>query len=540
METGWLNAEIASLRDRFRTGGICLGDVLCDHATSDAIALVHDGPAGTTRVSYQELQERSMRFAGTLRDLGVEPGDRVGVLLGKSPEILVALLGVWRAGGVHVPLFTAFGPDAVQYRLEHSGAKLLVTDGANRDKFSGSGRVICLGGAGTHAPGDVEFGEAERDGEPFSGIPRDGDDLFVLVYTSGTTGQPKGVEVPIWALASMESYMRHGLGLTDDDVYWNIGDPGWAYGLFYGVIGPLLLGRTTILRSVPFDAEDVFDAIARHGVTNLAGAPTAYRSLRAAGVPADFRERSRLRAISSGGEPLNPELLAWSRRELGVPIHDHYGQSELGMAVYFPHHPRLGRDPVPGSMGLSAPGFRAVVIDDDGMEAPPGVAGQIAIDVGASPLYWFRGYFHEPRLTTERFRHGDRYHLTGDAALVDETGLLHFASRADDIISSSGYRIGPFEVESAMMAHPAVAEVAVVGTPDELRGEAVTAFVVTAPSVSPGPELTEELQEFVKSRLAKHLYPRRVVFVESLPRTPSGKVRRTILRDQWRAEGVSA
>jgi acetyl-CoA synthetase len=235
---------------------------------------------------------------------------------------------------------------------------------------------------------------------------------------------------------------------------------------------------------------------------------------------------------SSAGEPLNAELLEWSARELGVSIHDHYGQSELGMVVGFPHHPELRVEPIAGSMGPANPGFTALVLDDDGNEVGPGVDGELAIDVESSPLYWFRGYYDDPERTAERFRHGPGRYLTADAAQMDERGLLHFASRADDVITSSGYRIGPFEIESALMAHAAVAEVAVIGTPDDLRGEAVTAFVVTAPAVQGTPELAQELQELVKARLAKHLYPRYVLFVEALPRTPSGKVQRRVLREQ--------
>jgi acetyl-CoA synthetase len=300
-----------------------------------------------------------------------------------------------------------------------------------------------------------------------------------------------------------------------------------------GLVGPLLLGQKTILRGKPFDAEGCYEGIVEHGVTNFAAAPTAYRALRAAGVPEDFRGGSRLRVISSAGEPLNAELLDWSKRELGVAIHDHYGQSELGMVAGFAHHPDLSCEPVADSMGFALPGFRVVVLGEDGEELGVGQEGEIAIDLSDSPLYWFRGYYRDSERTAERFGHGDRYYLTADAASVGEDGLLHFASRADDVITSSGYRIGPFEVESALIAHDAVAEVAVVGTPDEMRGEAITAFIVTAPSAAGTPELAEELQLFVKSRLAKHLYPRHVVFVEELPRTPSGKVRRTALRQQW-------
>jgi acetyl-CoA synthetase len=462
-------------------------------------------------------------------------------MLPKSPELLVALLAIWRLGAAHMPLFTAFGPDAVGYRLAHSRPRLAITDQANRQKLAAAELpVICVGAADRdEASGDIDFAAAMAAASPLDGVALNGDDLLVLLYTSGTTGQPKGVEVPVRALASVRSYMSHGLDLRPEDVYWNIADPGWAYGLYYGAIGPLLLGKAMIWRDVPFAAEEVFGAIVRHQVSNLTGAPTVFRALRAAGVPEGFRDQHRLRAISSAGEPLNAELLEWSSRELGVRIHDHYGQTELGMAVYFSHDSRLEREPIAGSMGVPAPGYAVVVLDEDGHELDAGADGDVAVDVEDSPQYWFRGYYLDPERTAERFPYGPRYYLTGDAARRDESGLLYFASRADDVITSSGYRIGPFEVESALIAHPAVAEVAVIGTPDELRGEAVTAFVVASSAHAPTIELADELQQFVKSRLAKHLYPRRVVFVDALPRTPSGKIHRTALREQWRAEQVA-
>ena len=534
-----IDTTLAAWLERYGGERVDLGRLLCDAHPADAVALVYDGPAGVERLTYGELGERSKRLAGALREAGVGAGDRVAVMLPKSPELVVALLAVWRTGGVHVPLFTAFGPEAASYRVLGSGARLVIADAANRDKVAVDGvPAICVGGGGR--PGDIDFAAAIEHGPAFDGDPRAGEDLMFVFYTSGTTGQPKGVEVPVRALASFHGYMHYGLDVRPDDVYWNMGDPGWAYGLWFAIVGPLLIGQATLLRARPFDAEGIFAALTEHGVTNLAGAPTVYRSLRAAGVPDGFRERSSLRAISSGGEPLNAELLDWSARELGVAIHDHYGQSELGMVVAFSHHPDVHRPPVPGSMGFALPGFRAVVLGEDGEELAAGVDGELAIDVEASPLHWFHRYFQDPERTAERFPHGPRYYLTADTARLDDDGLLRFASRADDVITSSGYRIGPFEVESALIAHPAVAEVAVIGTPDELRGEAVTACVVTAAAVEGTPELAEELQQLVKQRLAKHLYPRHVLFLETLPRTPSGKIQRTVLRERWREQQASA
>jgi acetyl-CoA synthetase len=530
------HADVAPLLTCYAGPEVRLGALLAD--AHDGPAVTYVGPSGTVRWSYSELSERSMRLAGTLLEAGVTAGDRVAVMLPKSPELAAALVAVWRIGAAHVPLFTAFGPDAVSYRVRHSGARAVVTDSVNREKFAGvddtAVTFLChQARAARRERGDIDLATAMDRGSPAMGVARDGDDLFILLYTSGTTGQPKGVEVPVRALASFHSYMRYSLDVQPADVFWNIADPGWGYGLWFAIIGPLLLGQTVLLRGLPFDAGDVFAAIADHEVTNLTGAPTVYRSLRAFGPPPGFLARCQLRCASSAGEPLNPELLDWSARELGVPVHDHYGQSELGMPIGFAHDSRLRRTPVPGSMGFPAPGYRVVILDEQGAEAPPGTHGELAIDVRRSPLYWFRGYHRDPARTHERFRHGPGYYLTGDGARADGTGLLHFTSRTDDVITSSGYRIGPFEVESALIRHPAVAEAAVIGTPDELRGEAVTAFVVPVPGTAGTPQLAEQLQLFVKSRLAAHLYPRRVVFADALPRTPSGKIRRNVLRERW-------
>jgi acetyl-CoA synthetase len=252
-------------------------------------------------------------------------------------------------------------------------------------------------------------------------------------------------------------------------VYWNLADPGWAYGLYYGVIGPLLMGQPILWRGVPFAAADVYAAILRHAVTNLAGAPTVYRNLRSAGVPAGFRHGHRLRAISSAGEPLDAELLEWSEHDLGVAIRDHDGQSELGMAVFFAQHPELRREPVPGSTGTAAPGIRAVTLDEHGNEADHGVTGELAIDTSASPAYWFRGYFRDAERTAERFDTGrgttspPTTRASRSRGCSSSTVAPTTSSRARDT------RIGPFEVESALIAHPSVAEVAVIGTPDPLR-----------------------------------------------------------------------
>jgi acetyl-CoA synthetase len=526
---------------------VCAAELLCDRHRAEWVALVCEDAAGREeRLTFGELRERSARLAGVLRGLGVGRGDRVATLLPRRPELAITTLALWRLGAVHVPLFTAFGPQAVAYRLDDCAAKVVVTDAANRPKIGAApGRcVVAVEGPGPdgrpgHA-GDTAFWAALDRGDPVEEPARlSGDDPLILIYTSGTTGLPKGVEVPLKALASLEAYMRFGLDVRPEDVFWNVGDPGWGYGLFYALVGPWLIGHATLLVDAPFSAEATYRVLAEHAVTNFAAAPTVYRALRAAGAPA-LPGPLRLRAASSAGEPLNPDVVAWAERHLGVAIRDHYGQTEQGMFVNNHHAPGLARPLRPGSMGHPMPGFRPVVLDTAGREVGPGEEGQIALDREGSPLYWFRGYYRDAERTAERFTADGRYYLTGDAARRDADGYFYFAGRSDDLINYAGYRIGPFEVESALIGHPAVAEAAAVGKPDALRGEIVKAYVVLKPAYAASDELAEALGQFVKANLSAHAYPREIEFVEQLPKTASGKIQRSVLRARAReAVGVA-
>ena len=526
----------------YRGPGHNVAGLLCDrHAGApERLALRYEDAAGQeSRLSYAALREASMRFAGLLRQLGVTRGESVAILLPRSPELLIATIGIWRLGAVHVPLFTAFGPQAISYRARNSGTRVVVTDSHNRGKVETANgvRVVTVGRSGEAPPvGDVPFWPGLEAAEPMA-VPASlrGDDPLILAYTSGSTGHPNGVPVPVEALAPFEAYMRFGLDVRDDDVFWNIADPGWAYGLFYGLVGPLLLGQTILYVNAPFDPQTTYRVLARYGVTNFTGAPTVYRALRAAGPPPTPLH---LRALSSAGEPLNPDVIAWASEHLGVPIYDHYGQTELGMVVNNHQWPALRRPLRPGSMGHAMPGFRVAVLDDECRELGPGPVGQLAIDLQHSPCYTFRGYSGDATWTASRFSADGRYYLTGDAVRRDDDGYLFFSSRADDIITSAGYRIGPFEIESALVGHPAVAEAAAVGIPDALRGDVVKAYVVLRPGYAGTDELKQELSQHVKLTLSAHAYPRQVAFVEQLPKTPSGKIQRFLLREESRRHAV--
>ncbi|AYF03564.1 AMP-binding protein (plasmid) [Paracoccus yeei] len=479
-----------------------------------------------TEYSFEDLRALSAKAANVLRDKGVRPGDVVAGMLPRTVELVALILGAWRLGAVYQPLFTAFGPKAIQHRLETSRAKLVVTNSANRpklDEVQGCPQIATVrDGEAPLAPEDVDFRKALAEASTdFAPVMRKGDDLFMLMSTSGTTGLPKGVPVPLRALLAFDAYMRDAIDLRDDDVFWNIADPGWAYGLYYAICGPLLLGRTTLLYEGGFTADSTFRIVRRMGVTNLAGSPTAYRLLIAAGPEAAAPVKGQLRAVSSAGEPLNPEILRWFAQHLDAPIHDHYGQTEMGMCVN--NHHGLDHPVRPGSAGLSMPGYRVVVLDDQDREMGPNQPGVLAIDLEQSPLMWFSGYLGKPALD-------GRYYRTGDSVEFEPDGSISFIGRSDDVITSSGYRIGPFDVESALIEHPVVVEAAVIGVPDPERTEVVKAFVVLAKGAEASAALAEELQAHVKRRLSAHAYPRLVEFVTELPKTPSGKIQRFLLR----------
>lgn len=510
----------------------------CDrHAASGATALDWIDINGRQHsFSFAQMQALSARVANLLVAQGVKPGDVVAGLLPRTPELVATILGTWRAGAVYQPLFTAFGPKAIEHRLHMSEARLVVTNIANRaklDEIADCPQVATVLQPGELLPaGDLDFRAAlDAQSASFEPVLRKGTDLFLMMYTSGTTGLPKGVPVPLRALLAFGAYMRDAVDLRAEDRFWNIADPGWAYGLYYAITGPLLLGHATTLYEGSFTVESTYDVIDRLGITNLAGAPTAYRLLMAAGPDAAAPVKGKLRVVSSAGEPLNPEVVRWFDAALAAPIHDHYGQTELGMVVN--NHHGLAHPVHPGSAGLAMPGYRVAVIDDANHELGPGQPGNLAIDIAQSPLLWFGGYW---RQDTPAIAGG--YYRTGDNVELEPDGSISFIGRADDVITSSGYRIGPFDVESALIEHPAVSEAAVIGVPDPERTEIVKAFVVLSRGYEAGQDLADALSQHVKRRLSAHAYPRAIDFVEALPKTPSGKIQRFVLR-KMEADKVS-
>ncbi|MCP2287486.1 AMP-binding protein [Nocardia amikacinitolerans] len=539
-----LDARVRELLEGYDGPEACAAELLCDRHPADRVAFtVVEADLSATDLTYGELRERSARFAAALAGLGVGRGDRVATLMGKSADLIVALLGIWRRGAVHVPLFTAFAPPAIAFRLTASRAALVVADADQAAKLAPGDdipadapwRLVVAGAPEKVGPDTLRFADLldayAADDPRAAAVAVGGAGLLVQLFTSGTTGTPKGVPIPLRALASFHAYQEFALDVRPDDVYWNAADPGWAYGLYYAILSPLASGTRSLLLHAGFSAPLTWRVMERFGVTNFAAAPTVYRAMRAddTAPPTGFA----LRRASSAGEPLTPEVVAWSARNLGVAVRDHYGQTEHGMVVCNAWHDELSAAAPLGSMGRQLPGWTcAVLAEDADVEAAPGELGRVAIDTERSLLLWFLGYLDAPERTAQRYTADGRWYLTGDAGSRDADGFFHFSARDDDVIIMAGYRIGPFEVESVLVLHDQVAEAAVVGLPDELRGEVLEAFVVLRNGSAGSAELAAELQQLVKEKFAAHAYPRRVHFVTSLPKTPSGKVQRFVLRQQ--------
>ena len=511
----------------------------CDrHADSAGVALYWEGRGGSSaQYSFRDLQSEAARFGNLLKARGIGPGDRVAGLLPRTVELLIAVLGTWRVGAVYQPLFTAFGPKAIEHRVTASGAKLVVTDSANRaklDELQGCPAIVTVGA--DPAAADTDFwGGIKQYPARCEPVLLDGESPFLLMFTSGTTGPAKPLEVPLRAIAAFQGYMRDAIDLRPEDAFWNLADPGWAYGLYYAVIGPLALGHATTLFDGPFSVDNTRRIIQKYAITNLTGSPTAYRFLIAAGEAFSAGLKGQLRVASSAGEPLNPQVIRWFASELGVTLHDHYGQTETGMVLR--NHHALNHPVHMGSAGFASPGHRIVVLDEQHNELPAGQPGILAVDREQSPMCWFKGYHGFP---TKAFV--GKYYLSGDTVELNTDGSISFVGRSDDVITTSGYRVGPFDVESALIEHPAVVEAAVIGKPDPQRTELVKAFVVLSQGFEPSPELGETLRLHVRQRLAAHAYPREIEFVTELPKTPSGKLQRFILRNQEiaRQQAVSA
>jgi acetyl-CoA synthetase len=543
-------AEAARLLDGLPGGGLNIAHEAVDrHAGGELAhhpALRFVGDAGDTlSLSYAELARRTNRFANVLAGLGVQPGDRVFTLLGRVPELYVAALGALKHRAVVAPLFSAFGPEPVRERLHLGDGRVLVTTPAFyrkkvapvRDELPALQQVLLVCAPGEDAvPGTQDLAALMRAADDAYVIgPTEPEDMALLHFTSGTTGRPKGAIHVHGAVVGHHVTAAYALDLRPDDVFWCTADPGWVTGMSYGVIAPLTHGVTVMVENGPFDAHRWYRLLAEQGITVWYTAPTAIRMLMRAGVDA-VREYdlSALRHVSSVGEPLNPEGVVWGVEALGLPVHDTWWQTETG-AIMISNYPSM--DIRPGSMGRPVPGVEAGVLarGDDGRAlvrdgrvtelTDPGAQGELALRPGWPSM--FRGYLHDE----ERYRScfADGWYLTGDVARVDADGYFWFVGRADDVIKSAGHLIGPFEVESVMMEHPAVVEAGVIGLPDPVAGEKVKAFVSLRPGFEPTEALRSELLGHGRRRLGA-LAPKEVEFDQNLPHTRSGKVMRRLLK----------
>lgn len=513
-------------------------ELLCDHHNPAALAYrIVDAQLVTQSLSYGELRKESERFAAGLQQLGAGPGTRVATLMGKGRAYLVALMGIWRLGAVHVPLFTAFAPPAIALRLDGSDARIVICDQSQEEKLRllhaenmlAGRRIVTTGEGSEFAIGfDALMVEAP------AGIPAarlGGEAPIIHIYTSGTTGKPKGVVVPLRAVAAFRAYAEFALDLRSDDMFWCSADPGWAYGLYFGILATLSTGTASVMFTAGFAPATTLAVLETQKVTNFSAAPTVYRSLRSSGL--EIPSGISLRCASSAGEPLTAEVNEWASRALGVIVHDHYGQTEAGMLINNHHRPSLRHPVKPGSMGHPMPGWTASVIEETGNgQLGNDETGRVVMDMTASPLAWFRGYDADEEGSAGKFAGNGRWYLTGDTGWRDEDGYYHFSARDDDVIIMAGYRIGPFEVESILASHPEVIEVAVVAVPDPLRGEVIEAFVVPRDLSLADEALVAALQLRVKEKFAAHAYPRRIHFTDALPKTPSGKTQRFVLKQQ--------
>jgi acetyl-CoA synthetase len=529
-------------------------------ANRDRIAFRFLGANAARDVSYAELSLLTNRFANVLKSLGVGKGDRLFILCGRIPELYVAVLGSFKNGTVVSPLFSAFGPEPIATRVNlGEGAVLVTTEllyarkvAKIRDQLPTLRHVLLVGedGQATSMPGTLDLATLmAQASDDFDIVPTGPEDLSLLHFTSGTTGTPKGAMHVHGAVATHWATGKYALDLHPEDIYWCTADPGWVTGTSYGIIAPLLHGVTSIVDAADFDAERWYRILAEEKVSVWYTAPTAIRMLMKAGAEiARKHEYPALRFVASVGEPLNPEAVWWGKEVLGLPIHDNWWQTETG-GIMIANTPAF--DIKPGSMGRPLPGIEAAIVKKDEEGKRPGVSGEAnAREAGVMPELkvspvdtadtegelalkrgWpsmLRGYLHNE----ERYRKcfAGEWYLTGDLVKRDADGYYWFVGRADDVIKSAGHLIGPFEVESALMEHPAVAEAGVIGKPDEVVGEVVKAFVSLKKGFEASEALRMELLGHARKKLGAAVAPKEIDFLPALPRTRSGKIMRRLLK----------
>ena len=512
-----------------------MGVDVCDkHAHQRyRLALIYENESGQLeKYTFWQLKRLSNQFANTLKAFGIGAGDRLGILLPQCPETGIAHIAAYKIGGIAIPLFTLFGPDALEYRLANSKAKGVVTDEANLDKvLEIKDRLPQLKqifvARGEKQAQVVDFWEAlEKASNEFTPVRTRSDDPALLAYTSGTTGPPKGALHPHRMLLGHIPGVEfpHNFFPKEDDLFWTPADWAWLGGLTDVLLPSWYHGIPVVAyRAKKFDPEFAFYLMAKHGIRNSFIPPTALKLMRQVQDPGS-RHKYQLRTVASGGETLGKELLEWGKTTFGVTINEFYGQTEVNLVVGNCAEIMEIR---PGSMGKTIPGHVVEIVDDNGNVLPTGETGNIGIK-HPDPVM-FLEYWKNPDATREKYV-GDWY-LSGDMAQKDEDGYFWFVGREDDLITSAGYRIGPGEIEDCLIKHPAVALAAVIGSPDDVRGTIVKAFIVLKPEADVHERLKDEIQDFIRNRLAAHEYPREIEFVDELRMTATGKIIRKKLRE---------
>jgi acetyl-CoA synthetase len=528
--------------DGLPSGGINIAHEAVDrHVTAgraNKTALVWVPKTGETQhFTYRDLARLSDRFANLLVSLDLRKGDRVYTLLHRVPELYVTALGAWKAGCVLCPLFSAFGPEPVRARMSLGEAKLLVTTkglyerkvAGIRDRLPALAHVLLIDDDGPPPAGTASYRALMTTArDSFEIVSTREDDLALLHFTSGTTGTPKGAMHVHGAVVAHHATGRLALDLHDKDIFWCTADPGWVTGTSYGIIAPLTCGATIVIDEEEFDAERWYHILQAQRVTVWYTAPTAIRMLMKIGIELPRRfDLSSLRFMASVGEPLNPEGVLWGLEAIGLPFHDNWWQTETGGIMISNY---LSMDIKPGSMGRPLPGIEAAIVrrSDGGIAFidDPNIEGELALRSGWPSM--FRGYLNDDVRYRRSF--ADGWYLTGDLVRRDEDGYFWFIGRSDDVIKSAGHLIGPFEVESALMEHPAVAEAAVIGVPDSVMMEVVKAFVALKDGYEPSEELRRALLAHARKRLGPAVAPREIDFRPSLPKTRSGKIMRRLLK----------
>ncbi|MEO7338837.1 MAG: AMP-binding protein, partial [Caldimonas sp.] len=557
-----------SVPERFNIGEVCCGRWA--RATPDAIAIRHEQENGALALhTYGELQRAANRLSNALRRLGVTPGDRVAIVLPQRFETAVAHIALYQLGAVAMPLSFLFGPDALEYRINHSEARLVIVDENGIDNVRAA-RSLCarletvLAVGEAEGRGDVDWRAAlDVESDRFDAVSTDADDPAVLIYTSGTTGPPKGALLPHRALiGNLSGFVasqnwfgfdpfperadRAGAGpvaAASAAVFWSPADWAWAGGLIDSLWPTLYFGREIVAYQGRFAPEKAFELMERHGVTHTFLFPTALKAMMKAVPEPKRRYRLKLEAIMSAGEAVGDAVFGYCEKQLGVTVNEMFGQTEINYIVGNCARLWPAR---PGSMGRPYPGHRIVVIDDEGQPCPAGTPGDVAVhrrDVhGQHDPVFFLGYWKNEDASAAKFS-GDpdaSWCRTGDTAMVDADGYFWYQGRSDDLFKAAGYRIGPSEIENCLVKHAAVANAAVVPKPDEERGAVVKAFVVLATGYSGSEELERELQRHVRGMLAPYEYPKEIEFIDALPMTTTGKVQRRVLRLREAERAASA